>query len=97
MAPEQRQKRDVVGVLVVVPVAPRRLAGVPQIGRVAVDQLRAVEVERLEEAVAAAVHQLDRPGAGKPGSAAPSRSMPMLRSAGGLRRMIAPEPRWVSI
>ena len=42
------------------PVAPRRLAGVPRIGRIAVDWFGAVEPERRKEAVGAAPRQLGR-------------------------------------
>ena len=66
----------------------------PQIRRVAVDEFRAHERILAQEPVRAGVDELD--GVVAP-SARASRSMPMLCNAAGLRLMIAPPPRWVSM
>ncbi len=57
---EQREKRDVAGLLVLEAVALRRAAGRVQIGRIAVNQLRAQERERGQEVMGTAVNQIDR-------------------------------------
>ena len=62
---EPVQKRGVVGFGILEAVAPLRPAGRAQVGRVAVDQLRPLERERIQERMGAAVHQLDRSVAGE--------------------------------
>ena len=56
---EQLQQLDMVRLLVVEPVAALRGAGAPQIRRVAVEELRALERILAEEPVGAAVDELD--------------------------------------
>ena len=59
-APEQLEKRDMVGLTVVVAVATCRLAGGMQIGRIAINQLCALEGKVGQETVRTSADQLDR-------------------------------------
>ena len=88
---EKLQQLHVVGLLVVEPISSLRATGAPQIRRVAVDEFRTLERELGEEPVGAAVNELDGVVAlERIECARTSRSMPMLRNAGGLCFMIAP-------
>ena len=86
-----------IGPRVVIAVASLRLAAAVQIGRVGVDQLVARKRELGQEAVTAAVHQFHLVLAAERRDGQSAAIDADVCRAGGLRCMIAPPPRWVSM